>query len=369
VQESKLLEYKKELHLFKDEEKREFLADVSSFANADGGILMYGIKEDKGAAKNIAGVVNDNFDDLVRQMENIIRDGVEPRITIKTKTINVPGEDTRLILIRIEKSWYGPHRVIYRGHDKFYSRNSAGKYPLDTFELRNAFTSSSSLIEKIDQFRDRRIMEILNNNAPIRLPPTGKILLHFFPLGCFTTNTGEEFKRMIGFKNELGLLYWKHGYDYKNNLHGFLMYSPRSPDYTQVFRNGSVEALDAFLCAPHPEKFPDDTIVSTDLEKGIFDFFNNAMKYFVKANIAAPVFFSITLIHVKGYNLGVEHNFDIFGKINPIENDIIKLPETIINDCAIKPEAVLRPMFDMIWNACGYERSRNFNESGDFTIR
>jgi hypothetical protein len=368
VPESKRLEYKREIHLSKDMDKKEFLADISSFANADGGTLIYGLEEDKGIAKNIIGIASDSFDALIRQMESIIQTGLEPRITVKTKTINIPGESKNLILLRTEKSWYGPHRIIH--NDKFYSRNSAGKYPLDTFELRNAFISSNSLIEKIDAFRDRRIMEIMNDNAPISLPPTGKIVLHFFPLGCFTTNTGEEFKRILNITNELGLLYCERGYNYKYNLNGFLMYSPQSPNYTQIFRNGTIEAVDGLMCASHPEmSYPANTIPAATLEESIFNFFISAMKCFVRSNNASPLFFSITLLHVKSYKLGANYTFDPLGKINSIERDIVKLPETIINDYTIKPETVLQPMFDMIWNACGYDRSQNFDGNGNFKCR
>jgi len=44
VSESKTLEYKKKLPGSKDKDKKEFLADVSSFANSSGGDLLYGIK-------------------------------------------------------------------------------------------------------------------------------------------------------------------------------------------------------------------------------------------------------------------------------------------------------------------------------------
>lgn len=46
VCESKSLEYKKELHIENDADKKEFLADVSSFANSTGGDIIFGIEED-----------------------------------------------------------------------------------------------------------------------------------------------------------------------------------------------------------------------------------------------------------------------------------------------------------------------------------
>src|SRR5205823_11719454 len=47
VREGREVEYKEVLTIHTDEQKQEFLNDVSSFANATGGNLIYGIKESK----------------------------------------------------------------------------------------------------------------------------------------------------------------------------------------------------------------------------------------------------------------------------------------------------------------------------------
>ena len=48
VAEGRTLDYKRTLPGGKDDEKREFLADVSSFANAAGGDIIFGVEEDQG---------------------------------------------------------------------------------------------------------------------------------------------------------------------------------------------------------------------------------------------------------------------------------------------------------------------------------
>ena len=50
VPEGKSIEYKEQLPGGTDSDKKEFLADVSSFANAGGGHILYGIKEKRNAA-------------------------------------------------------------------------------------------------------------------------------------------------------------------------------------------------------------------------------------------------------------------------------------------------------------------------------
>ena len=43
--ESNTIEYKRELQIYSERETKEFLADVSSFANANGGTIFYGIDD------------------------------------------------------------------------------------------------------------------------------------------------------------------------------------------------------------------------------------------------------------------------------------------------------------------------------------
>lgn len=64
-----------------------------------------------------------------------------PRIPgISMRAVPLKGKRF-VIVIRIPKSWASPH-MITKGSSKFYSRNSAGKYPLDVFEIRTAFNVS-----------------------------------------------------------------------------------------------------------------------------------------------------------------------------------------------------------------------------------
>ena len=58
VPESRTIEYKQCFPSNKDSDKKEFLADVSSFANTIGGILIFGITEKKGVPIDIPGVIS-----------------------------------------------------------------------------------------------------------------------------------------------------------------------------------------------------------------------------------------------------------------------------------------------------------------------
>ena len=87
VQEGRTLEYKQELPGNSDGDKKEFLADVSSFANAAGGDILYGVTEERdaegkptGYPEVAEGLPVSNIDAERLRLESIIRNGIDPRI-------------------------------------------------------------------------------------------------------------------------------------------------------------------------------------------------------------------------------------------------------------------------------------------------
>jgi predicted HTH transcriptional regulator len=56
VPEGRRIEYKQKLPGRNDADKREFLADISAFANSSGGDLLFGIKEEDGLPIGIPGI-------------------------------------------------------------------------------------------------------------------------------------------------------------------------------------------------------------------------------------------------------------------------------------------------------------------------
>src|SRR3989344_6489998 len=80
VSEGKTIEYKNQLPSNSDSDRKEFLADVSSFTNTSGGDLIFGITTDQGVPKSISGLEVMNVDAEKLKYEEIIRTGLEPRI-------------------------------------------------------------------------------------------------------------------------------------------------------------------------------------------------------------------------------------------------------------------------------------------------
>ena len=98
VGERKRLEYKEQLPERTDKAKKEFLADVCSLANAEGGDIVFGIRDLRdanghptGIAESVMGVAVPNSAAACERLEQMIRDGIAPRIPT-TETVVVGDE-------------------------------------------------------------------------------------------------------------------------------------------------------------------------------------------------------------------------------------------------------------------------------------
>ena len=157
VGEGKTLEYKREIPRGGDRERVRFLKAVSAFANTAGGDLLLGVEAVDGVATALPGVALDNPDGETLRLENMIRDGLEPRLP-RVDILPVKVADHRYVpVLRVPRSWIAPHRI--RKNRELYARNSAGSYPLDVGELRTAFTMSETVAGPIRDFRTDRLAQ------------------------------------------------------------------------------------------------------------------------------------------------------------------------------------------------------------------
>lgn len=125
VPEGRLVEYKSAAYETGDAGTKEFLKDISSFANSSGGHLIIGMQEAAGGAYALTPLMDIDPDRELQRLENLVRDGLEPRVVgIRMKSIPIDGG--YVFVIRTPKSWNPPHRVSARGRNRFYARTSAG---------------------------------------------------------------------------------------------------------------------------------------------------------------------------------------------------------------------------------------------------
>jgi hypothetical protein len=188
VRESRHLEYKEALPGTGEDDRKEFLADVTSFANAAGGDLIYGVRgrrdstgKSTGEIEAIVRLPDLNVGDVQLRFENMIRDGVAPRMSPVTFHPIARGTAPPCLLLRIPRGWAGLHMIIYKNWSRFYARNSAGKYQLDVNEIRAAFLAAETAYDRIRRLRTERVARALALETPVVVGDGSKLILHAFP--------------------------------------------------------------------------------------------------------------------------------------------------------------------------------------------
>ena len=372
VREGRTVEYKEQLPGLRDQDRKEFLADVSSFANAAGGDLIYGIVEQRdddgrptGLPDSAIGLASVNIDQESNRLEGSIRDGIEPRIHgVRIQAID-GFRNGPVLMLRIPKSWTGPHMVTYKGSSRFFSRTSAGKAPLDVTEIRAAFLQAEAIPERIRRFREERIGRILAGETPIPLEPGAAVVLHVVPQSVFQSRElvdVAKFDRYITDFIPIG----GFGSNFRPNLDGFVTFFSKGNSYdicysyTQFFRTGAVEAVDTYVfqSANNNRK----AIPPVSFEDEIIKVFVRFMIAYRKLDVEAPFVVMLSLIGVKGFEMYVG---DMFIRTpTGIDRDVVIIPEFVFENVDVDAAELLRPVFDLVWQACGHRGSRNYNEDG-----
>jgi hypothetical protein len=365
IAEGKSIEYKSELPGAADADKKEFLFDVSSFANAGGGHLIYGITEENGLPKELNGVEVANTDAELRRLQSLILDGIDPRILGLDLHFILLKNSKFALVIQIPKSWLSPHMVTAKGADKFYSRNSGGKHRLDVNELRSLFTLSTTVTEQVKKFRTERLGKIIANETPIPLGDRPKIILHLVPLLSFSSVVRIDLpnvERVTGDLFPLGM----GGFSTRINLDGLLLHDTVREGvgnaYLQFYQNGIVETVNASMLEANGNL---KLIPSTTFEQKLIQNVSNYLSAFQKLGINVPIVMMLTLTGVKGYGMGVSQS--IFGG-NRIDRDVLMIPEIIMEEFDA-PARHLKSAIDSVWNAAGWRGSFNFDSEGNYISR
>lgn len=376
VGEGRNLEYKQLLPGRTDEEVREFLADVSSFANAVGGDLIYGIREQRdrdqkptGVPDAAEGLVGINTDAEKGRLENIIRDGIDPRIpSVHIKHLEGFSEGP-VIVLRISQSWVSPHMVKFKNLSRFFSRNSAGKYQLDVRELRAALLGSQNLADKISAFRSDRVSKIFAGSEPLSTESLPRLVLHLLPTISFSETISLDLKAVqpictndvlkpMGYPIEWGPTQF--------NFNG-LFSSGRKPNtfkydrYVQLFRNGAIEAVTSI---PTYEK----RLSGSQLEDELMREAPRYIKLQQRLGIGPPLFATSSLVSVKGFAIVTSLNqspYD-FPSNRLIDQDVLVIPEVQLEEEGADFGSSIRPALDTIWQASGLPGSPSFDRTGQW---
>jgi hypothetical protein len=223
VSEKQTLEYKKVLPYPKsDKDKLEFLKDISSFANARGGYLIYGIEAIDGIPKGFAPIPKSEADKNILRLHEMVAAGIRPRIYgINIRDTEISSDEC-VIIVKIPPSHNKPHMVwTDKKLSKFYSRNSKGVYQMDVDEIKAVTLSARDLVDRVRLFRNKRIESISSLDTPISTTSGPCVVLHIIPFSSFDIGKNIDLEDIVENKEFLKAL-GNSPDEYRYNFDGYL---------------------------------------------------------------------------------------------------------------------------------------------------
>lgn len=177
------LEIPKEKKAERNSKISEFRSDVCSFANAEGGYLIFGISDENGCAKEIIGIdiPDDNTDKFELDRRNNLN-GIYPRTPyIKFNFVKLKN-GKYIVVIFVKRDNFAPYTHIENESCYFmYKRSGNEKKLISYAEMKNMFNQSISLEKEICNYRKERIDYFKSQAETEDSKYSRFLLLHIIP--------------------------------------------------------------------------------------------------------------------------------------------------------------------------------------------
>jgi hypothetical protein len=368
VREGRNLDFKRDAIGDDRDAKREFVRDVTSFANTGGGYLIVGMAEAAGVADALSGLTARPADDEKLRLENLIRDGVEPRLGgVRIHEVTLSGGGYALV-IKIPASWNPPHRVALGGTNRFYARNSAGAYELSVEQLRSAFLAGTELERRIQDFQFDRLARLKSGRNGASVGGLGKFILHVIPV-----NPDVELLDLTLVQQEPTKFAPPRsmGFSWRYTFNGLILYTGQGagttvPAYTHIFRDGRVEGVRSNIVSENSSSAP-SRIFHTNVSQALFGTTKNYIEGLTTLGVAPPFIVMLSLLGVLGTVL-IDSQYAL-SSTDPVDRDDLLFEPVVIEDLNFQAgwQTIFRPVLDALWNAYGYPRCHDFfNDDGSW---
>lgn len=176
-------------------DKRNFLKDVTGFANANGGNIIYGAKEPAPGLlldEQLVGVADAKG--MASKLEALLRTGVDPRV-YGVQVVPVPLTNGKsAIVLHVPPSQGRPHMVTLDGDKGFYIRHSESTVPMTTHEIKESVLLAASAEGRAKEYlaqQEKAVAELLTGRGPYLLFQAMPLIQPDQPLDVFTKAVKE----------------------------------------------------------------------------------------------------------------------------------------------------------------------------------
>ena len=345
-QENNYLEYKERIEP-NDKFKKKFLKTTSGFANAKGGYIIIGIKEDKKTnLLEILGIEKTiNHQKVEEWVNNILIANLDKKVQYNLKTIEIKDNEEKIVLlIYIPESPKKPHMVIFKGENHYYLRHNKSVNLATQSEVEEMFEYSKKVEKGFEDFLKQRNLFDENSdkfglnekskklyNEIIKAPniqSTPFVLYSFMPIyqdEYRVKTASQEFidwlkKHFRGFKPNINFELFDYSnwkIEYKGIFSPTILGNERVPqkmkylNYFEIMNNGFFERGISSEMISYKEKQNSSIMPILHLTGTVniaLRLLKFAKLFFQKINYYDEILFQLSVVNVKNFTLvGFSH--------------------------------------------------------------
>lgn len=219
----------------------EFCKDVSAFANASGGVLFFGLDEDVNGAPQLSPLTlaQGTWDEKELQLRNWLDSMTEPPIQ-GVQFVRIAHPAGMVLAVRVPPSHGGPHWYGPANKRRFVTRRGSKVDSYTYHELRNDFDRTANAVNRAAAWISNRIEALRQNRTfrPVVLGPL--VAVHLVPLAPYFQSL-PKLKLDSTINGTLPHIF--PNFNWTLNFEGLAISPSQQSGYTQIFRDGSIEAV------------------------------------------------------------------------------------------------------------------------------
>jgi len=211
--------------------------------------------------------------------------------------------------------------------------------------------------------------DLAGDVTPLPFVKGAKLVIHLLPVEAFAARIQFDalrLKQNVTALRPMSAMSW----DTRINLHGVIGFALTGEkqlvrSYIQIYRNAIIEVVEGTLLGTQYEGAR--IIPSIAYERDLLQYLGHCFELLRIMGSVPPVIVALTLLGVRGLQMA-SNRFGYNELSEPIAEDNLVLPEAWVEDVSMQPAKILKPMFDLVWNACGLPGSLNFDAQGNWKM-
>lgn len=213
-------------------------------------------------------------------------------------------------------------------------------------------------------FRTGRLGKIMAGEAPHRLVPGARVVAHFVPTQAALG--GVQVDPIPYMRNRALPTFGGTIEGSRVNADGALVVRDPGPhgthEYSQFFRNGFFETVKVLTYAENERA----ALGSPLYEEQFISLLNRLRGEYEHLGVGTEMTCMVSILDADHVELRLRTWYMFQGHQGHFDRKVLVLPDVLL-PAELPAAQALRPLFDLVWQSAGLERSANYNDAGEWS--